>query len=268
MMNETPSSTPAAGDRKHRRVEVLPTKESLIRVACELVTAAAMISIVRRGVFRIALAGGSTPRPLYERLAEDPDIDWRRWHVFWSDERCVPPEHPESNYRMAKEALLDRLTIKPGLVVRMPGELDPDVAAATYEQNVRELVPAKFEAGENLPPRFDLILLGMGNDGHTASLFPYTAALNESERLVVANHVPQLDTTRLTFTFPLINEARRAIFLVSGADKAETLREVLTGPYDPQKYPSQGVNLRDGQLTWLVDEAAFAAIESDMQEAQ
>ncbi len=263
-MEQADAPQPQEPRRAHRRIEVVPNPEDLTRVACDLITAAAMISIARRGAFRIALAGGSTPRPVYQRLAQDPDIDWRRWHFFWSDERCVPPDHPESNYRMVKEALLDHLATPPGLVVRMPGELEPEQAAAIYEQNVRELVPAKFQGPGGRPPRFDLILLGMGKDGHTASLFPHTPALNETRRLVVANPVPQLQTTRLTFTYPLINEARRVLFLVSGAGKAATLREVLTGPYDPQRLPSQGVHPHDGQLIWLVDQAAFSLIDAEM----
>jgi 6-phosphogluconolactonase len=248
-----------------RRVEVVPNQDDLVQVASEMVTAAAAISIAQRGAFRLALAGGSTPTPLYERLAVDPDVDWRRWHLFWSDERCVPPEHADSNYHMVQEALLDRLKIKPGLVVRMAGELPPEIAALQYEQSVLELVPAKFAPSHALTskaPRFDLILLGMGADGHTASLFPGTEALTEEEHLVVSNPAPQSGGTRLTFTFPLINAARRALFLVSGNDKAETLRDVLTGPHQPAHFPCQGVHLLDGQLTWLVDEAAFALVEA------
>lgn len=255
---------PNHSDAKRRRVEVVPTADDLVRVAAELVTAAAIISIAQRGAFSIALAGGSTPRPLYARLADDQDINWKQWHLFWGDERCVPPDHPDSNYGMVREALLDRLSASPGLVVRMSGELEPDVAAYRYEKTIWELVPATYSRSGRLIPQFDLILLGMGEDGHTASLFPQTKALNESERLVVANPVPQLDSTRLTFTYPLINAAHRVLFLVSGQRKAQVLHEVLSGPQDPQQRPSQGVMPSEGQLTWLVDQAAFSAIESAM----
>ncbi|RME59620.1 MAG: 6-phosphogluconolactonase [Caldilineae bacterium] len=246
-----------------RRVEVTPTSDDLVRVACELVTAAAILSVARRGAFRIALAGGSTPRPLYARLAQDPDIHWRDWHIFWSDERCVPPDHPDSNYRMAKEALLDRLSTPPGLVLRMPGELPPEDAARAYEATVRELVPANPRSGAGPLPRFDMILLGMGDDGHTASLFPHTPALHEQERLVTANYVPKLESHRLTFTYPLLNAARRVLVLVQGANKAQALHEALSGPHDPERLPIQGVAPVDGQVTWLVDQAAFALVEAD-----
>lgn len=273
--SELGATPPQAGAR---RVEVLPTEEDLVRVASELVSAAALISISRRNAFRIALSGGSTPRPLYEHLSEDRDIDWRKWHLFWGDERNVPPTDPQSNYQMVREALLDRLQTPPGLVVRMAGELPPDEAALRYEQSVRELVPSfRVEipdlaslpgAAETQPvafvPRFDMIVLGMGDDGHTASLFPYTPALSERERLVVANPVPQQNTTRITFTYPLINAARRILVLVSGEKKAAVLHEVLSGPIDPQQWPIQAISPLKGQLIWLVDEAAFALLEADM----
>jgi 6-phosphogluconolactonase len=247
-----------------RRVEVLPGLDDLVYVAAEMVRAASLISIARRGAFRIALAGGSTPRPLYEVLAADPDIDWRKWHLFWGDERPVPPIDPGSNYHMARAALLDRLEQPPGLVIRISGELAPDEAALRYEHSVRELVPYGNPT-TSLLPRFDMILLGMGDDGHTASLFPGTPALQESERLVVANPVAKLDTTRITFTYPLLNAARRLLIMVSGAQKAQALRDALIGPYNPQQLPVQAVNPVDGQLTWLVDDAAFALVDAETQ---
>jgi 6-phosphogluconolactonase len=147
------------------------------------------------------------------------------------------------------------------MVVRLAGEGDPDAAAATYERAVRETVPANPASGAGELPRFDLILLGMGADGHTASLFPHTAALAATERLIVANEVPKLNTTRLTFTFPLINAARRVLVLVAGADKAPALHEVLSGPHDPDLYPSQRLHPVDGAVTWLVDAAAHAQLD-------
>lgn len=244
-----------------RTVEVVPTADDLARVACELITAAAAASIGRRRFFRIALAGGSTPQAVYRLLAEDPFMDFTGWQIFWSDERCVPPTSAESNYAMAKAALLDRLARPPALVFRMAGEGIPDAAAVSYERAVRELVPPNPAAPTGQTPRFDLVLLGMGADGHTASLFPGTAALDERERLVVANHVPQLGTTRLTFTYPLINAARRVLILVSGEAKADALRDVLAEPPDSTRYPVQGVQLRKGNLTWLVDRAAYALVD-------
>lgn len=249
----------------NRRIEVVPSEADLVRVAGELVTAAALVAIAQRSAFRIALAGGSTPRPLYEHLAVDPYIDWRKWHIFWGDERSVPPTEPESNYAMARTSLLDQLETPPGLVVRVPAELAPDEAALRYEQSVRELVPSFRTEETGFVPRFDMIVLGMGDDGHTASLFPYTEALSESERIVVANPVPQLNTSRITFTYPLINAARRILVLVNGEKKAEALRGVISGPYDPERLPIQALNPVDGQIVWLVDEAAFSLIEAEMR---
>lgn len=244
-----------------RSVEVVPTADDLARVACEIITAAASASIGRRRYFRIALAGGSTPQAVYRLLADDPYMDFAGWQIFWSDERCVPPTSPESNYAMAKAALLDRLARPTALVFRMAGEGDPDAAAIAYERAVRELVPPNPAVVTGQTPRFDLVLLGMGADGHTASLFPGTAALDEQERLVVANHVPQLATTRLTFTYPLINAARRVLILVSGEGKAAALRDVLAGSQDEHRFPVQGVQLRRGNLTWLVDQAAYSQVK-------
>lgn len=247
-------------------VEVAPTADTLAHIACELIAAAATASIGRRQFFRIALAGGSTPRAVYRLLAEDPYMDFQRWQVFWSDERCVPPTSAESNYRMAKEELLDRLAEPPALVFRMAGEGDSDAAALAYERAIRELVPPNPSAGTGDTPRFDLILLGMGADGHTASLFPGTPALHERTRLVVANPAPT-GQMRLTFTYPLINAARRVLILVSGAEKAATLRAVLKGPHDPMHYPVQGVQLVRGNLTWLVDRGAYREIEPESESA-
>lgn len=248
--------------KRHEHVEVVDDLDALVQVSRELITAAAAISIGRRGFFRLALAGGTTPMPVYRALAEDQDIDWRRWQIFFGDERTVPPEHPDSNYRIVREALIDRLPVQP-LVLRIPAEAEPDVAAESYALTVQKMVPGNPRAVGTNTPRFDMILLGMGGDGHTASLFPHTPALDETERWVVANPVPQLDTTRITFTIPLINAARRVLFLVSGADKAETLRQVLAGPFEPARLPSQSIHPPVGNLIWLVDAAAYSAIEAE-----
>lgn len=236
-------------------IEIVPTKDQLTAVAASLLRAAAAEAIAERGAFFVALSGGSTPRPVYRALADDPDVDWARWNLFWGDERCVPPEHPESNYRMVKEEVLDRLVQRgaplPAVVARMMGELEAEQAAREYEDALRALVPAP----EALPA-FDLMLLGMGSDGHTASLFPGTEALRVNTRLAVANRVPPLDTTRLTLTFPVINAARRVLFLVSGADKAAAFHAVHHGPRDVERWPSQGVQPASGKVTWLADAAA------------
>ncbi|MFO7633902.1 MAG: 6-phosphogluconolactonase [Caldilinea sp.] len=246
---------------KKQLVKVVPAAGDLAHVACEMIAAAATASIGRRRFFRMALAGGTTPRAVYKLLAVDPYMDFRSWQIFWSDERCVPPTSPESNYRMAKTALLDRLAEAPALIFRMAGEGDPDAAATAYERAVRELVPPNPTAGTRETPRFDLILLGMGVDGHTASLFPGSPALAEQERLAVATQAPT-GQMRLSFTYPLINAARRVLILVSGAEKAATLRAVLKGPHDPNRYPVQGVQLVRGNLTWLVDTAAYEELSA------
>lgn len=248
-----------------QHIEVVPTKADLTTVAQDLIRAAAAYAIGRRQFFRIALSGGSTPQSVYAALAQDPDIEWSPWQLFWSDERAVPPTAPDSNYHMVKQALLDPLAHPPRVVVRMAGESDPSAAAAAYESAVREMVPADPHAGTGSAPRFDLILLGMGADGHTASLFPGTPALSETDRLVVANSGPPPFTERITFTYPLINAARRILVMVSGADKADTLRRVISGPSVPELLPIQGVQPINGVITWLVDQAAFAGIEREMR---
>lgn len=176
-----------------------------------------------RGQFTIALSGGSTPRPLYQALASPPyasEMEWERWHVFWSDERCVPANHEDSNYRMARTALLDHVGIPDSQVHRMRGEGIPRAAAKEYESAVKDVL-------QSVAPSFDLILLGLGDDGHTASLFPGTEALREQDRLVVDNWVPDLQVHRITFTLPLINAARVVAFLDADETKAEVLRQVL-----------------------------------------
>ncbi|CAA9432117.1 MAG: 6-phosphogluconolactonase, eukaryotic type, partial [uncultured Rubrobacteraceae bacterium] len=205
-------------------------------------------AIAERGRFAVALAGGSTPKATYEVLARDHagGVDWPNVHVFFGDERTVPPDHGDSNYRMAREALLDHVPV--GFVHRMRGELPPDEAAASYEGELNE-----FFGGE--PPALDLVMLGIGEDGHTASLFPQTPALEATDRLVVANPVPKLKTTRLTLTAPVLNVARQVVFLVAGEGKAEALAEILEGDADPRAYPAKLVRPPGGP-TWMVDRAA------------
>jgi 6-phosphogluconolactonase len=235
-------------------LQVLPDADALARRAAELIAQAVQHTSTR---FCIALSGGSTPKTLYTLLAAPefaPQIEWPRVHVFWGDERCVPPDHPDSNYRMARETLLDYVPIPPENIHRIAGEFEPAEAAALYEQHLRS-----FFDGE---PRFDLILLGMGNDGHTASLFPHTPALHEQERWVVANYALAQQLWRVTFTPAAINAAARVMFLVSGAEKAETLRRVLNGPSMPEELPAQLVQPVSGETTWLLDRAAASLIET------
>lgn len=216
-------------------------------------------AIARAGRASVALSGGSTPRALYRLLAQAPyreRVDWSKLRVFWGDERPVRPDHEDSNYRMAREALLAHVPIPEDQVFRMEAEDPlPEVAAQRYETIV-----GKEVAGSGIP-RFDLIHLGMGDDGHTASLFPHSPALEESGRLVVPNPVAKLGAIRTTFTYPLLNAARNVLFLVSGPGKAEVLRAVLEGPRDVHTYPSQGIRPEPGSLIWLVDRAAAARLE-------
>ena len=231
-------------------VLIYETPEEFARAAARDFVARAKSAIEERGRFAVALAGGSTPKATYEVLARDyrESLDWGAVHVFFGDERAVPPDHEDSNYRMARETLLDHVPV--GSVHRMRGELPPEEAASSYEEEMREFF------GPDGPPRFDLILSGIGDDGHTLSLFPETAALDVTDRLVVANPVLKLETTRLTLTIPVANAARGVNFLVAGEGKAGTLKEILEGDADPRAYPAKYVRPENGDLAWMVDRAA------------
>jgi 6-phosphogluconolactonase len=245
-------------------VEMLPSVEALMEAAAERFTAIAGATARDGGRFVVALAGGSTPRALYTLLATDRfarRIDWTRVHVCFGDERCVPPGDPASNYRMASEALLARVPIPSAQVHRMRGEDDPATAAAAYERELRAL----FATADGPPrtargARFDLVLLGMGDNGHTASLFPGLPAVRESRRWIVAARPAEVETARLTLTPPVIDAAAEVVFLVAGAEKAAMLRRVLRGPYDPDQLPAQIVRPTAGRLTWLVDAAAASPL--------
>jgi 6-phosphogluconolactonase len=211
------------------------------------------------GRFSVALSGGSTPKALHNLLAAPPyrdRVDWSKVHFYWGDERTVPPDSPESNFRMARETLLDKVPIREEQIHRIRAELDPATAAALYEDELRQ----NFHLAVGQLPRLDLIYLGMGPDGHTASLFPHTAALHVTDRLVTANDVPQLNTTRITMTAPVLNNGATVASLVAGQDKAEALAHVLEGPRDPETYPAQLIAPTDGELYWLVDRAAAAQL--------
>ena len=244
-----------------RDVRVLSDVAAVQRAAAEEVTARIEAAVRARGAALVALSGGSTPRGLHALLADDAApfrarVPWERLHVFWGDERPVPPDHPESNYRMAEESVLGHVPILPAHVHRIEGEdPDPAQAAARYADELRRVFAAhdRLERGW---PRFDLILLGMGADGHTASLFPGTDAVHETARPVVAVWVPKLHTHRITLTPPVLNRADCALFLVTGSDKAEALAAVLEGPSRPDVYPSQLVRPAAGPPIWLVDRAA------------
>lgn len=232
---------------------VYETPQELAEAAARDFATLAEEAIGERGRFAVALAGGSTPRATYEVLAGDyaGRIDWDSVHLFFGDERGVGPDHEDSNYRMAREALLDHVPV--GGVHRMRGELPLGDAAAAYEEELREFF------GED-PPRFDLILCGLGEDGHTLSLFPETSALDVTDRWVVANPVLKLETTRLTLTVPVANAASTVIFLVAGEGKAAALREVLEGDADPRAYPAKLVRPESGELIWMADRAAAGSL--------
>jgi ribulose-phosphate 3-epimerase len=241
------------------QVDLREDAEQVSRAAADYFLRAARSAIRRHGRFRVALAGGSTPKRMYQLLAE-PDrrgqIDWSRVDFFWGDERTVPADHADSNYRMAKDALLAPLGIAASQQFRMPAErADLDAAAIDYETQIaREFGITRNDP----PPAFDLILAGMGKDGHTLSLFPHTQALAENRRWIVANDVPQQSTRRMTFTAALANRARQVLFVVAGPDKQPALLEVLEGEPNATEYPSQLISAR--QTTWLVDRSAAGAL--------
>ena len=234
-------------------IEIYSDLHALAKAAADRFVALTGEAMRARGLFTAALSGGSTPRPMYELLATPAyavQVDWSRVHVFWGDERCVSPDDPQSNYRLAKETLLSKVPIPDGNIHRMRGELPPTEAADDYEQQLRDFF------GPDHPPRFDLNLLGMGENGHTASLFPHTHALQETSRWVVANYVSELDAWRLTLTAPVINLSETVVFLVSGEKKAQTLWQVLRGPHDAAALPAQMVRPATGNLIWMVDSPA------------
>lgn len=215
----------------------------------------ARAAVQARGKARLAISGGSTPKATFKLLADPTEpyrsqMPWEQMDIYWVDERCLPPDHPDSNYHMTRETLLDHVPIPEAQVHRMQGELDPEEAAAKYESELRN----QFRLEGAQAPVFDLLALGMGDDGHTASLFPHTEAVHEMMRLVVANHVPQQKYNwRVTLTWPVIVEARDIFFLIAGKDKAEPVHRVLQGPYDPETLPSQLIQPRSGRLLMLLD---------------
>ena len=238
-------------------LRVLATPADVMTEAARRVVAAAEAALHAAGRFVVVLSGGSTPRALYRLLATDAyaaRIDWSRVHVFWGDERCVPPDDANSNYRMACEALLDHVAIPAPQVHRIHGEDAPHLAAAAYERELRAAFP-------NGTPRFDLVLLGMGDNGHTASLFPHLTAVREPARWVVAEHVPEVAMWRVTLTPPALNAAAAVLFIATGAEKASMLRQVLQGPRTPEALPAQSIAPTAGHLTWLVDAAAAARLD-------
>jgi 6-phosphogluconolactonase len=233
--------------------------DELSRRAAEEFVRLAGQSVGHSGRFTVALSGGSTPKSLYHLLAGpaySERVPWHKVHFFWGDERCVPPAHRESNYGMAKAALLSKVPIPEENVHRMAGEKEPPVAAAEYEQTLSEF----FALAAGTWPRFDLMLLGVGEDGHTASLFPDSDALENRERLVVATYVEKLKTYRLTLTLPVINHAANIWFLVAGASKAAIVSRILKADPPSCRLPAARVAPVDGRLIWFITHDAAAAL--------
>ena len=236
------------------QIGIYPDINSLSHEAAQFIVRLANEATVSRGRFSIALSGGSTPKVLYGLFATEPylgQINWPSVEIFWSDERCVPPDDAESNYAMAKEVLLSKIPIQPHQVHRMPAEKpDRDAAAQEYSLEMQRVF------GTNGVPAFDLIQLGMGPEGHTASLFPHQPSLHEQQRLVIPVSVPKPPPLRLTFTPPILNAPRHVLFLVTGSEKADAVQAVLEGSYQPDEYPAQIVRPTNGEVTWMLDTAA------------
>lgn len=249
-----------------REVQIFPDAGPLTRRAAEEFVKSVAEAVAQKGSFTVALAGGSTPRALYSQLADDPAlrsrIPWDKLHFFFGDERHAVPDSPESNFRLANETLFSKGLIKPEQITRIKGEYaDTEKAALEYEQALR----AYFKLNDGEYPRFDLVLLGMGDEGHTLSLFPGTKALHATNRIVVRNWVGKLYTERITLTAPAANQASRVIFMVTRADKACALKAVLEGPYEPEQLPAQLIQPTSGKLFWLVDQAAGSMLATGIR---
>ena len=243
------------------QIETLPDPSHLAEAAARQFARAATRAVRNWGEFTVAMPGGTTPRAAFERIAgltTAEGLEWEKVHFFWGDERCVPPEHPQSNFRLARESLLDRLEIPAQNIHRMPGELEPHTAAQAYESDLRSALSARVDQGVDLP-RIDLILLGLGLDGHTASLFPGSPALTEYLRWVLAQQATD-GSWRLTLTLPVINAAAEVLFIVSGREKSHILRRVLRGTEDLRALPAQAVQPAGGDVIWLVDAQAASLL--------
>lgn len=236
------------------QISIYPDLDTLSQQAAQYIARLASQSIVTHGRFTIALSGGSTPKKLYSLLGSEPycsQINWAQVEIFWGDERCVPPDDPESNYAMAQQVLLSKIPIPANQIHRMPADQsDRGAASQAYTQEMQRTF------GTDRIPAFDLIQLGMGPEGHTASLFPHQPSLHEQQRLVMPVSVPKPPPDRLTFTPPLLNAARNILFLVTGREKADAVHAVLEGDYNPAEYPAQIVRPTQGEVTWMLDTQA------------
>jgi 6-phosphogluconolactonase len=250
-----------------REIRILADGAAIARRAAQEFVQAGASAVREKGSFNGVLSGGSTPKALYTLLVNDPtlrsQVPWDKIHLFFGDERHVPPDHPDSNFRMATEAMISKSPLKPEQVTRIKGEYpDTDQAALEYENALREYF--KLKDGEY--PRFDLVLAGMGNEGHTLSLFPGTKALHADGRIAVRNWVGKLYAERITLTAPAASNAARVIFMVTGADKAPALKAVLEGPFEPEQLPAQLLQPKNGKLLWLVDTAAGSMLAIGIRE--
>ncbi len=241
-----------------RKIIVLDDPPSLHVHAAEEIAHFAGEAICSHGEFMLCLSGGSTPEAVYDLLATRfrLSVDWKEVQFFWGDERSVPPDNPASNYGMAERAMLGKLGLRPNQVHRIPGERPPEEAARAYEEEIRRA----FAIGEDEFPRFDLVLLGLGENRHTASLFPSGPAVHEMQRIAVAVAVDGKERSRVTLTPPAINRARRVMFLATGPSKAEAVRDVIEGPRDPDRFPAQVVAPDDGEVIWMLDRAAASLL--------
>jgi 6-phosphogluconolactonase len=250
--------TSAARAAYSGELRVYGDAEQLASAAAELFVEVASESISARGHFRVALSGGSTPRRVYELLATTAfrsRVDWDHVDIFSGDERYVPADDRDSNYQMTYEALLRHVPVPAANIHRVPTEISPPRAAAgAYEEDIRQCFRDSVSV-----PQFDLVYLGLGTNGHTASLFPHSQALQETSRLVLADFVAEVNTWRISMSAPLLNHGRTVAFLIVGEEKAEVLREVLLGPRDPERLPAQLI-APEGTLLWLVDQAAAALV--------
>jgi 6-phosphogluconolactonase len=249
-----------------REIRILPSGPAIAARAAQILVEAARSAAGEKRTFSVALAGGSTPKALYALLAAEPlrsQVPWSSLNLFFGDERHCPPDQPDSNFRMATEAMLSKAPIDAKQVHRILAE-NPDAsqAADQYEQVLR----SEFRVAPGQRPRFDLVLLGMGNEGHTLSLFPGTKALHDNGRFVMHNWVGKLFTDRITMTAPVVNNAALVLFMVAGADKAPALKAVLEGPYEPEQLPSQLIAPENGKSLWLIDPAAGVMLESAIRE--
>ncbi len=256
-----------SGAAVEREIRVLADGAALAKRAAQEFVRAATSAVGEKGSFNVALAGGSTPKALYGLLVNDPtlrsQLPWDKIHLFFGDERHVAPDQPDSNFRMATEAMISQSPLKPEQVTRIKGEYaDAETAALEYEKALREYF--KLKDGEY--PRFDLVLAGMGNEGHTLSLFPGTKALHADGRLVVRNWIGKLCTDRITLTGPAASNAAQIMFMVTGADKAPALKSVLEGPFEPEQLPAQLLQPKNGKLLWLVDTAAGSMLSTGIRE--